>query len=201
MINYKQILLEFENDTIFKTSSIVSMLLDLYPELGNEVVLPIDMVSEKEANVPVFYFEQNDNFKIYCNFYNFTLIVAEDYINKIEKIIAEVIDIFNNFNIKFVGMAYTIEQEENKKKIEILKNKFINPYDTRDSDELFLNFVRYFKNSGFEIRCLEGYSTLDNRFLTHFEFNTKVTESTVIDYDSFYNLYKNLNIYLKEKEI
>ena len=44
MNNFKQIILELEKDSIYKPSKVANDLIEKYPELGNEIILPINMV-------------------------------------------------------------------------------------------------------------------------------------------------------------
>lgn len=197
----QKILLEFERDTIYKPSEIVSKLLSLFPDLGNEVILPIDMISENNAEIPILFFQQNDLFKISANFHNIQIIVNGKYTDDVESIVKKVFEIFKELKINFVGMSYTFEQEQDKGKIDLLKEKYLKISEEENLNEIFLSFIRYLEINGFDIRWLEGYSTMNSTFLRHFEFNTKVTAITKINYRIFVNLYKKFNKIIDDNDL
>ena len=197
-VNSRQIILELESDTIYKPSMITSRLLDLFPELGNEVILPIDMSNDNSVKIPIFFFRQNETFNISGNFYNIVINVSDNYIDEISNIIKNVFRIFSELKISFTGLAYTYEEERNKTEITKLKDKYLKSYDTKETDELFLNFIRYFQYQGYMVRWLEGYSTLNDAFIRHYEFNTKVTKDSKVSYKDFCTLYQHFNQIIKD---
>lgn len=180
MDDYKQIFLEFEENTMYKPSEVVNKLLNIYPELGNEIILPINM-QEESKDVPIFVFSQNSNFQIQGNFYNVIITVNGEYEDKFKEIIEKIFNVFNGFNINFVGIAcYYQEHIDNEKKVSFMKKTF-NNYDEIQDDEIHLSIIKKVSINDKETRCLEGYSTLNDDFVSHFEFNMKREDFHILD--------------------
>ena len=196
---YKQICLRFENDTIYKVSKITSELLAKYPSLGNEIILPINMQEGKE-NVPIFIFSQNPDFNINGNFYNLIIRIKNKTYSEIKEIIEYVFSIFKENGNNFVGIALIEQEKIEKEKIPSFKNHFFTNIDTIDNDSIHLSLVREIEINNKKIRCLEGYSTLDNDFVSHFEFNMKKTDFEILDLKYIFSFLEQSLAYKEERE-
>lgn len=192
----KNIVLNFEKDTVYKPSLIASKLLEKFPDLGSEIILPINM--NDDGQTPILYFQQNKDFKIYSNFYYISVEMAEKHSDKVNEVISSIFDIFNNLSINFVGIAYTYNEELESAKIDSLKKK--NLKSCNDNEEICINYLTYFNFEQFNgIRCLEGYSTFDKKMLIHFEFNTRLVPDLEINCNDFCKLYEEFNRVIREK--
>lgn len=101
---FTQISLELEDNTVYKASDIVSELVKEYPDLGNEIISPINM-QEESKSIPIFVFSQNPDFQIKGNFYNLVLTISDKFNDKLEEIIKSLFRIFEGKKVNFVGIA------------------------------------------------------------------------------------------------
>lgn len=182
MDDFTQIFLEMEDNTIYKASEITSILLKKYPDLGNEIILPINMQDENK-NIPIFVFSQNPNLQIQGNFYNLVLTISSEYNDKLEKIIKSIFEIFTDKNINFVGIACTFQEHIDNGKIDSFKLNHFTNFETIDNDKIHFSMLREININSKMTRCLEGYSTLDGDFVLHFEFNMKRKDFELLDID------------------
>ena len=199
MDEYIRIILEFEKDTVYSPSKIASKLLELYPELGNEIILPIDMNQENSVQVPIFIFQQNPDFQITGNFYNIIITVSEKYFKNVENIVNNIFEMFKSIS-DFSALACIFQKALGQNKISEMKNKFLNVSSIQESDNVQINMLRYIEISKISTRCLEGYATTDDNLLSHFEFNMKRDEGRRISYDCFLKFYNECVKYMDERK-
>lgn len=199
MNHFKQIFLEFENDTIYKPSKITELLLEKFQELGNEIILPINMQNENK-NIPIFVFSQNPNFQIQGNFYNLVITVEENSDKNFNEIIKSIVVMFKQCNINFVGIACTFQEHINKGKIQnFKKNHFIN-FELENTDEIHFSIIREIDINKEKTRFLEGYSTLNNEFTIHFEFNMKKENFKILNIEYITKFFDECNDYKEQKK-
>lgn len=199
MESFEQVFLDFEKDTIYKPSKICEKLVQKYPELGNEIILPINM-QEDNASIPIFLFEQNKKFQIQGNFYNVLITVSMDFQYTIKDIVKYIFEILGEEN-RFMGIAYTCQEKLDNNMISNFKEKCFKDVNTIKTDEIHFTMVRQVKINDEDVRCLEGYSTLGNNFVVHFEFNQYHKNYKIQTYDSFSQFYDTVLEYKKEKGI
>lgn len=197
---FQQIFFELENNTFYKPSNITKQFIEKYPELGNEIILPINM-EEEDKSRPFFIFNQNEDFEIQGNFNNVIVTIKSRYDNKLKDILKFVYNVFKEENVNFVGIAYTFEQELDNKKISQFKsNHFIN-FDTIKSDDLHFSMLREIDILNKKTRCLEGYSTINNNFIIHFEFNMSTIDFKVLDFNYIIQFLNETNDYMENKKV
>lgn len=197
MNNFKQIILELEKDSIYKPSKVANDLIEKYPELGNEIILPINMGDENDRNIPIFLFQQNENFQINGNFYRIVINLSNNFMDKAIEIVENIYNILTN--IKIVGISCVFQEESDDNKIDMFKNKYFN-LEEINNDEIQLSLIRYISiNDENDVRCLEGYSTIDNTFLSHFEFNTKLINDKEYTFESFEKFYNGICNYKQSR--
>lgn len=180
MSYFTQVFLELEDNTVYKASEITSELLKEYPNLGNEVILPINM-QEKNKGIPIFVFSQNPDFQIQSNFYNLILTVSDKFNDKLDEITKSIFRIFTDKKINFVGIACTFQEPIDNEKMQPFKAKHFVNFDTINDDKIHFSMLREININGRMTRCLEGYSTLDDDFVLHFEFNMKRKDFEPLD--------------------
>jgi len=196
---FKQIFLEFEESTMYKASEITSKLLEKYPDLGNEIILPINM-QEDNKNIPIFVFSQNPNFQIQGNFYNVVISVNHQFIDNFNEIIEFVVETFKNNKNNFVGIACTFQEPIEKEKIHSFKKKHFINFDTIENDEVHFSMIREININEKKTRCLEGYSTLNNEFILHFEFNMKRVDFKILNINYILNFINQCINYKENKK-
>lgn len=199
METFEQIFLDFEKGTVYKASKICEKLSQKYPELGNEIILPINM-QEDDASIPIFLFEQNKDFQIQGNFYNVVITISTEFKYRIKDIIQYIFEIFGDEN-QFVGIAYTCQEKLNNNMIPKFKEIYFKNVETILNDDIHFTMVRPIKINGEDIRCLEGYSTLGNNFIVHFEFNQYHKNYKIQTYDLFSQFYDSVLEYKNNKSI
>lgn len=200
MNNYIQVIFELKNDTVYKPSTIVKNLSEIYPELGNEIILPIDMSRNDAQETPIFIFSQNPLFKVSGNFYNIIITVSDKFRQKLEEIIINIFAVFKNY-ATFSAAACTIQNELPAEKVQSMKSKFLKNYDSLDTDVIQLNFIREIMINGEKTRCLEGYATTNHSLITHFEFNMIRDNQRTLTIERFKKFFIEIKKYIDEKNI
>lgn len=187
------IYLELADDSIYKSSEICEKLTSKFPELGNEIILPISQ-ENREENVPIFIFSQNDDFKIQGNFNTITVMVRNIDKEKLFDIIKYIFNIFENkCNIR--AIACTFEEKLDINKLKSFKEKHITNINTIDTDKIHFTLLREIEVYGKKTRCLEGYSNINNDFVVHFEFNMRLNDFKKIDFKYFTKFYNYIEEY------
>lgn len=199
MKSFKQIFFELENNTFYKPSNITKKFIENFPELGNEIILPINM-EEEDKSRPFFIFNQNEDFEIQGNFDNVIVNIGSTYDNRLNDILKFTYDAFKEENVNFVGIACTFEEELDNKIINHFKNNHFINFDTIESDDIHFSMLRKVNILEKETRCLEGYSTINNNFIIHFEFNMKTVDFNVLDFEYIVQFLKEASDYMESKK-
>lgn len=186
-MDYEQIFLELAEGSVYKSSKICEKLSNRFPEIGNEIVLPINTES-RENNTPIFVFSQNSDFQIQGNFYNIIITISNQEKSKVLDVIKYIFEIFEN-ECDIRSIACTFEDVLNINKIIPFKKNHIINIDTIDTDKIHFTMLREINVFGKTTRCLEGYSNINDNFISHFEFNMKLNDFKKLDYKYFEDFY------------
>lgn len=198
-LNYTQIILELKKDSFYKPSSITKCLSDIFPDLGNELILPINTENEESENIPIFIFQQNPKFKISGNYFDVTIVAYDEYREKIDNILKHVFKIFEK-EAKFYAIAFTFQEQLDKELINQFENAFFKNNILQKQDEIHLALNRYIKINDKDVQCVEGYSTINNNFISHFEFHFKRSNYDELSYKTVSQLKEKVMNYKKDKE-
>ncbi len=191
--NFIQVTLEFQENTFYNPSYITNKLKEQLPELGNELILPIDSSSESSDNIPFFVFQQNPKFNIWGNFFAVVITLYDEYQAKINEIMKKVFDSFNE-NAKFYACAFTFQEELSNEKISSFKKQYFNTTKICN-DKFHLSFMNNIKIDNKDIKYLEGYSTINSSFISHFEFNLHRKSYKEISYEIIEDLFAKIKNY------
>ena len=199
MNSFIQIFLEFEDNTIYKPSKITYKLLQKCPELGNEIILPINMQDDNKS-IPVFIFSQNTKINIQGNFYNVKVTIDGNNIEQVKEILKIIFNLFQEEDNNFVGIACTFQEIIDNNKIKEFKNKHFINFNTIEEDKIHFSMIREIDVLGKKTRCLEGYSTTDDEFILHFEFNMKRRDFKIMNFDDIISFIDQAYKYKEEKK-
>ena len=199
IMEFYEIFLEFEENTIYKASEITNKLTTKYPELGNEIILPIN-IQDDNRNIPIFIFSQNENFQIHGNCYNLVMHFNGKTHDEIIEIISSIYEIFDNNKNNFIGIACTYQELNNPIKIDEFKKRYFTNLNSIKEDEIHLSLIREIEINDKKTRCLEGYSTLNNEFISHFEFNMKESNFQILGLDYIISFFKQTTKYKEDKK-
>ena len=194
--DYIQIILEFSNDTIYRPSDITNYLLKKFPELGNELILPLSEPNNKE--VPIFVFQQNPNFSIFGNFFDVTITVCNNYRDRIKIILQEIFNAFKD-NAIFYAIAFTFEQKLDTSKIELFKKNYFKNGTVPKNEKFHFVLSRNINIDNKDVLCVEGYSTINDNFTSHFEFHFKRSSYKSLSYQKVLELYDSSVEYKNNK--
>ena len=92
MNDSKEICLYFDKNTNYNPVDIAKEICDRYKELGNPLILP-----SQGGNAPVIVFQENPEIFLRCNYFTLNFVVNHTYFNKLESIIFDLVDIFEEY--------------------------------------------------------------------------------------------------------
>jgi hypothetical protein len=185
MKDNNQIVLFFEDGTIYNPAKIASEISEKYKEIGQPIILPIDGNAPKEANVPILIFNQNTNFQIISNFNNVAITLFESDIKKQSAIIETIVKIFNTY-AKFIRVGYVVTRILDKENVKIIKEKYFK--DDESINSLSFNFAWFNKIQikSNDVNCWKRYITDYKAFdgvVSVIDINTSEDKETNISLD------------------
>lgn len=198
MNNIKTLLFELAEDTVYSANKIVAEIANKYPKIGDAVVFPINMENESH-NVPIFIFKRNKGLQMSGNFYQMVFTVNDSSDYNVKEIISFMFDIFNKYDLKTVGVACIYDNILDNDKIKEFKKRNFLKLGLADDEQFHFNVVKIIDINGTETRCLEGYSTLNTNFVSHFEFNMKKRVNSYLSLEGAISFFEETLKFKEEK--
>lgn len=198
MNDSKEICLYFEDYVNYNPMDIAKELCSRYSELGNPVILPVT----NDRRAPVIIFQENNDFFLRCNHETLNLVVSHVYFNKIESIIFDIVDTFEEYNVKFVRIGYVNNLYFNEDKIEVVRNRYIKEEYTSDMEEFQLFMYKELNTKCGNINAWERLISEGNRkheLLIQFDFNSKQEEKLEFDMKYIKEFIKVSNDYIESR--
>lgn len=198
MNDSKEICLYFEDKVNYNPVDIAKELSSRYSELGNAIILPVT----NDRRAPIIVFQENPEFFLRCNLDTFNLVVSHAYFDKIEGIIFDIIDTFEEFDIKFVRIGYVNNIYFNPDKIDIIRNRYLKDEYTSDMEEFQLFFYKELETKYGNINAWERAISEGNRkheLLMQYDFNSKQEEIPEFDMKYIKEFIKVSNEYLESR--
>ncbi len=183
MNDSKEICLYFDKNVNYNPIDIAKEIQDRYKELGSPVILPVS--NNKE--VPTIIFQENPEFFLRCNFNTLNFVVNHTYFKKLETIIFDLIDIFEEYNVKFIRIGYVCNIYMTHDKVDMYKNIYLKEDKTKDMEEFQLYLFKELSTKNGNINSWERIISEGNKkhdILLQYDFNSKQEDK--IDFDMKY---------------
>ena len=176
MDDRREIVLYFKGGAKLVPLDIAKSLSDRFKNLGNPLLLNQDGSGVQ----PLVVFNENQSMMITVTQMTINMIIDNSYFNKMDTIIFDLIDLFDELGISFIrmGLVYSIfltERANNHIKEELTKCSLI-PEDIKDFNVSFFRKLDFKKES---LNCWERYISNNEKFndlLVQFDINSEVDE-------------------------
>lgn len=171
MNNTKEILLFFNKEYDFKPVQIANEIMSRYEVLGNPVLLPMSNNSKST----ILVFNTCPDFQISLNKVCLTIAINHNFFDELENIIFDMVDTFEGFNIKFSRIGYLDNKFYPSKKINIIKEKYVNQELMGDMSEFNISWYTKIPSKAGDINCWQRFITDTAQYsdlLYQFDFNT-----------------------------
>lgn len=198
MNDSKEICLYFGDKLNYNPMNIAQELTSRYKELGNPILLPVT----NDKRTPVIIFQENPDFYLRCNHDTLNFVVNHNYFDKLEGIIFDIIDTFEEEDIEFVRIGYVNNLYFDKNKIEKVRNIYLKEEYTSDMEEFQIFLYKELNTKYGNINAWERVISEGNRkheLLMQYDFNSKQEE--VIDFNMKYikEFIKESNEYIESR--
>ena len=195
MKNNTQVVLFFEQNSIYNPTKVASKIVDAFEEIGSSIILPINNSAPEEVNIPYLVFNQNQNFQIIANFKNVSVILAEEFEKKLLDIVVKIYDIFSQENA-FVRIGYIPTEIKPIDNIEKIKKDIFKDEEIQKCEEFNLSWFKTIKILDKDINCWKRYVKDSKQFdglLVSHDFNTRNEEQTTISKEFIKDFIDNCN--------
>lgn len=182
MNDSKEICLYFDKNTNYNPVDIAKEICDRYKELGNPLILP-----SQGGNAPIIVFQENPEIFLRCNYFTLNFVVNHTYFNKLESIIFDLVDIFEEYKVKFVRIGYVNNLYYDKDKIEKARLLYLNDKISSDMEEYQVYLYKQLETKYGMINAWERVISEGNKkheLLMQYDFNSKQEDS--IDFNMKY---------------
>jgi hypothetical protein len=200
MKDMREVVLYFGDGCKLVPIDIAKSLSDRFEELGNPLVLTPE-ASQKTA--PLVVFKDNPDFMATVTQMTINLVVNHTYFDKLETIIFDVVDAFDDLNISLIkmGLVYSIFLSPDK--VEVAKNRLLNMENLPDDlIDLRLAWYKKIPSKHGDINCWERVITDTDQFkdlLFQFDFNTMPDENANFDMKFIKEIVSIANDYSEER--
>lgn len=200
MNDSKEICLYFDKDTNYNPIDIAKEIQDRYPEIGNPLLLP----NSNNKDVPIIMYQENPEFFLRCNLNILNFVVDHTYFKKLETIIFDLVDIFEEQGVKFVRIGYVSNIFLDKKNVEKYRKEYLKEKRTDDMEEYQLFFFKELETKNGNINSWERVISEGNNkhdLLLQYDFNSK--QEDIIEFDMKYikEFIKVANEYIESRSI
>ena len=177
MDDRREVVLYFKGGSKLVPLDIANSMSERFKDLGNPLLLNPD----GQGVQPLVVFNENPEMMISVTQMTVNMIVDNKNFDKLDTIIFDLVDLFNDLDISFVRMGIVYSMFLNKKSkdyvmTELVKNSLV-PDDVIDFNLSFFKKVDLKKE---KINCWERYITGNEKFddlLVQFDFNSEVDEN------------------------
>lgn len=198
MKNERQIVLFLKKKTEFNQTQLAAKLNERFPELGNPVTLPLN---ENDPNQPLIIFNQGSlNFSI--NYNDASFIFFEENKDKVDKLIIEMIEFLEDFDLDFVRMGYVSTHINSKEEREKFKEKIFKN-DNLINDDFQLAWYKKELIDSVSVNVWERHFTdfaQKIEFVSIYDINTPVEEEYNISSDFINSFLKKCDKYIDSKK-
>ncbi|MDD2410020.1 MAG: hypothetical protein PHD03_04825 [Bacilli bacterium] len=203
MKDNNQIVLFFENGTLYNPAKVASEISEKYKKIGQPIILPIDGNAPKEANIPILIFDQNINFWVISNFNNIAITLFEGDISNQSKIIENIFKIFSSY-AKIIRVGYIVTRVLDKKNINTIKDKYFKDVETINSLSFNLAWYNKIQIEKEEVNCWKRYFTDTKAFegvVSLIDINTPEEKQIDINLQYLTKFMKESEEYIKNNKL
>ena len=199
MNDIREVVLYFKEGCRLVPFNIAKAISDRFDEIGSPTILN----PEVNSNQPMVIFKENEQMMITVTQMTVNLVVTEKHFKKLDTIIFDLVDLFDEIDIEFVkiGIIFSIFLSEKNK--EIFMNKLLNTNNIPDDVEDFnVSLYRKIDFRKTKLNCWERVITNSEQFndlLIQFDFNTLSEEVVNIDMKFIRELIDVSDKYIEER--
>ena len=199
MKDFKEIVLYYKDGCPLVPVDIAKSVTDRFKEIGNPIVLS----PEVNSNEPLVVFKDNQEFLLTVGTSTVNLAVQEKYYDKLDTIIFDLVDLFNDLKIEFINIGLICSVFLSEKYKEIYFNKIFNKDSLPDNiSEYNLSFFREIKFRKDNINCWERLITNSPRYnelLVQFDINCLTIKKLDLNMKLIRELLKTVDSYIEER--
>ncbi len=198
MKDTKEIVLFFKENTSFSLVDISKEILVRYPELGDPIILP----DNGKTRSPLILFNTNPDFQMQISRVSLNFVINHVYFKKIEEIIFDIVDLFEEAKCYFYRMGYISSIFMPSDYVDKVKDRFLCVDELEDIEDFNLSWYRSFNNKFGSINCWERFITNAVDFkdlLIQYDFNTPVQENINFEMKYIKEFIKTANDYIESR--
>ena len=195
-----QVALFFNEGTIYNPTKVANALKDKIENIGDPVLLPINLQAPKEANIPFIIFNQAVDIQVVANFNNIILTFRNSYLKDVEKISDEIFDIFKSEGIAFRRIGYVPSIFLEKNEIEKFKEECMTSEIFNSTVDFQFAWLKKLDFMDLKINCWKRVITDTSKFdnmLNIYDFNTDETVSINVNKEFINDFLNFCNEYIK----
>ena len=199
MNDSKEICLYFDKNTSYNQVDVAKEIQDRYKELGEAIILP-----NPNQNNPVLIYQNNPEFYLRCNYEILNFVVNHTYFNKLDTIIFDLVDIFEEFGVKVVRIGYVSNIYMNKKDIEKYKKTYLKEDKVKDMKEYQLYLYKELETKYGNLNAWERVISEGNKkhdLLLQYDFNSMQEDKLDVDMKYIKEFLKVSNEYIESRSI
>lgn len=192
MNDTKEILLFFNKEYEFKPVQIANEILNRYEVLGNPVLPPVN----NNPKSPMIVFNSSSDFQISLNKICLTIAINYHFFDELCNIIFDMVDIFEEYNIKFSRIGYLDNRFYPLSMITKIKDNYMNTKAMGDIQEFNLSWYTKLDTKVGTINCWQRFISDTQQYkdlLYQFDFNTEFNK------EFEFNM-KNIKLFFKTTE-
>jgi len=200
MNDSKEICLYFEKNSTYNPIDIAKEIQNRYKEIGEPIVLPVS----NNKDLPLIVFQNNSDFYLRCNYHTLNFVVNHTYFKKIETIIFDLIDLFEESNVKFIRIGYICNIYLSSNLVDKYKKLYLKEDKVSDMEEYQIYLFKELKTKYNNINSWERiFSEGNNKhdLLLQYDFNSRHEDK--IDFDMKYikEFIKVSNEYIESRSL
>ena len=186
MNEHTQIVLFFPQRNIYDPTRFSNALLEVFPELGQPVILPFNIgPAQEDNNIPVAIFNQSGDIQLTLTFNNIVFTLFNDNRRKSSEILNKFFSINEKFNLIFSRIGYVNNVLMPASEVEAFKKEKFKDEEIIQSEEFQLAWFNKIVIDNVKVNYWQRFGT--NKSLTKdvfvtYDFNTLVEEKLNVDY-------------------
>lgn len=198
MKDTKEIVLFFKENTNFNLVDVSKEILERFPSLDEPIILP----DNGKTRSPLILFNTNPEFQIQISRVSVNFVINHVYFRKIESIIFDMVDLFEEMGCSFYRMGYICSIFLSPPYVEKMKKRFLCTDELEDIQEYNLSWYKTLTNKFGRINCWERFITDSNNFkdlLIQYDFNTPINEEISFEMKYIKAFIKTTNDFIEKR--
>lgn len=198
MKDTKEIVLFFKEEAKYSSLDVAKEIMNRYETIGEPVIIP----DNGDAKLPTIIFNKNADMQVQVSRVSVNVIVNHNFFSDLPKIVFDMVDIFEIFNLNFYRIGYISNIFLASKYIPKVKERFLNVDNLEGIVDFNFSWYRTLINKDSNINCWERIITDKANFndlLMQYDFNSPASQQFAFDMKYIKEFINFANNYIEER--